>query len=95
MITWSVSRYPHDKPVEGIALAISQAFLFWQKYTNLNFEHKQSKADIKIYFMPEKHGDGKAFEANEHGHAFSPEEGGNIHLNENIAWRESGAGGIA
>ena len=44
--------------------------------------------------MTEKHGDGKALEANEHGHAFSPEEGGNIHLNENIAWRESGAGGI-
>ena len=95
MIKWRVSRYPLEKPDNRISAAIHDAFKFWEKFVNLNFEFSHSNADIEIYFMPEKHGHVKALEANEHGHAFSSEEGGNIHLNENIAWHESGAGGIA
>ena len=68
---------------------IDKAFAIWESETKLKFEKKRSgSVHINIRFEGAEHGDGDPFDGpgGTLAHAFFPQYGGDVHLDDSEYW---------
>jgi len=90
-ITYRIKNYPTKSRLskDEVDYAITRAFSMWEEESKFRFEHKKSrngKVDIELSFEPKEHGENEVFRDGEHGHAFEPRSGGDVHFNDEQTW---------
>ena len=86
ILKYSIIQSTTNLPERTFFEVLQKAFSLWQNHINLNFEYSDSEADIEIYFLRDRHGDRMHFSNSTIAHAFTPGEGGNIHLRFDHNW---------
>jgi len=90
-LTYHISKYPRTRRLtkEEVDREVAGSFQVWQDASNLTFTPSPlNGTDIEIRFERYEHGDGEDFDGNGGtlGHAFFPEFGGDIHLDDSEFW---------
>eukprot|EP00088_Acartia_fossae_P048168 TRINITY_DN5249_c0_g1_i2.p1 TRINITY_DN5249_c0_g1~~TRINITY_DN5249_c0_g1_i2.p1 ORF type:complete len:568 (-),score=109.75 TRINITY_DN5249_c0_g1_i2:168-1871(-) len=90
-LTYRVSKYPTNTRLSKreIDLEIKSAFQLWQDVSSLTFTNRKSgSVHIDIRFEEYEHGDGDPFDGpgGTLAHAFFPQYGGDIHVDESEQW---------
>ena len=86
--SWTLTRKDVDKTVE-------RAFTLWADASGLEFIKVGYNADIEILFSKFEHGDGNPFDGpgGTLAHAYFPEFGGDIHIDDSEDWTVNSTSG--
>jgi len=90
-LTYRVSKYPSNTRLSKAEIdrEIAAAFQLWADVSSLNFEARRTgSVHIDIRFEKYEHGDGDPFDGpgGTLAHAFFPQYGGDIHVDESELW---------
>ena len=92
-LTWSISRYPsrHTMRREEVITTTTKAFQLWADASGLDFVYSGDNsvsADIEISFVSYGHGDGDPLDGpgGTLAHAYFPEFGGDVHMDDSETW---------
>ena len=92
-LTYSITRYPSSVQLsrQQIINTVKQAFNLWEDASGLEFENVGDNAldaDIEISFVRYEHGDGDPLDGpgGTLAHAYFPEFGGDVHMDDTENW---------
>merc|ERR1719295_1797669 len=90
-LTYRINRYPSTFRLskKDVDETVKKAFTMWQEATGLTFERKDSgSVHIEIRFEKYEHGDGDPFDGpgGTLAHAYFPQYGGDIHVDDTEYW---------
>merc|ERR1712142_979792 len=91
VLTYSILNYPTAKGISksDVDQKTREAFDMWEEVTTRRFKKTNPRsADIKIKFSKYNHGDGMPFDGKggNLAHAFYPQFGGDVHLDDSELW---------
>merc|ERR1719283_527868 len=91
VLTYRINKYPSTFRLskEDVDLTVEKAFNMWQEATGLSFERKTTgSVHIEIRFDKYEHGDGDPFDGpgGTLAHAYFPQFGGDIHVDDTEYW---------
>merc|ERR1719150_2227173 len=90
-LTYRINRYPSTFRLskKDVDETVKKAFTMWQEATGLSFERKDSgSVHIEIRFEKYEHGDGDPFDGpgGTLAHAYFPQYGGDVHVDDTEYW---------
>ena len=90
-LTYRVTQYPADTDLttQEVDLTIKKSFDLWEAVTDLRFSLEESgSVHIEIRFASYEHGDGDPFDGpgGTLAHAYFPQYGGDMHIDDSELW---------
>nr|CAH0102005.1 unnamed protein product [Daphnia galeata] len=100
-LTYKISKYTRKMNKSDVDREIARAFQMWADVTDLTFVHQNNEsdnADIDILFVTGEHGNCPSFNnylgEDAYAHATYPDNGGNVHFDENQPWKINSDKGV-